>query len=384
MTRQESLIEGRWRIIETEMWDQQALDLVAPAYIRFDRQGLGEMQLTAIGASIDYRVDVRDGASVLEFSWAGFDEMDATSGRAWARIDGDTMRGKLFIHQGDESTFVARREQGLRRVAAPKASRAPGGSVAHASRGRPRQRGFRNDRSGTGQVPDRMPDGPRGPTSRSRAQARAAIYQFRIALLELAPPVWRTIQVPASYSLWDLHVAIQDSMGWLDYHLHVFRMTRPGTDTVVQIGIPDEDGFERDEPILPGWDLPIVRYFTHPGAAARYEYDFGDGWEHEVTLEAIVPRQKGRRYPYCLAGERRCPPEDCGGVGGYESLVAVMRDPAHEEYESTLRWLGGRFDPERFNAKKVKFDNPGKRWDLAFGKTEQSRRRGSRRTPRRS
>src|SRR5437867_13038752 len=93
MTRNESLIEGRWRIIETEMWDQQALDLVVPAYIRFDRQGLGEMQLIAIGASIDYRVAVHDGASVLEFSWAGFDEMDATSGRAWARIDGDTLRG---------------------------------------------------------------------------------------------------------------------------------------------------------------------------------------------------------------------------------------------------------------------------------------------------
>ena len=381
MTRHESLIEGRWRIVETEMWDQQALDLVAPAYIRFDRQGLGEMQLIAIGASIDYRVDVRDGASVLEFSWAGFDEMDATSGRAWARIDGETMRGKLFIHQGDESTFVARREAGFRRVGAPKASRAPGGAVARAPRGRPRQRGPRNDGSGTGQAPDGMPDGrsPRTDELESRAQARAAIYQFRIALLELAPPVWRTIQVPASYSFWDLHVAIQDSMGWLDYHLHVFRMTRPGTDTVVQIGIPDEDGFEGDEPILPGWDLPIARYFTHPGATARYEYDFGDSWEHEVTLEAIVPRQKGRRYPYCLAGERRCPPEDCGGVGGYESLVAVMRDPAHEEYESTLRWLGGRFDPERFNAKKVKFDNPGKRWDLAFGKTKQSLRRGSRR-----
>src|SRR5438093_310763 len=109
----------------------------APAPVRFDRQGLGEMQLIAIGASIDYRVAVHDGASVLEFSWAGFDEMDATSGRAWARIDGDTMRGKLFIHQGDESTFVARREQGLRRVAAPKASRAPGGAVARAPRGRP-------------------------------------------------------------------------------------------------------------------------------------------------------------------------------------------------------------------------------------------------------
>jgi pRiA4b ORF-3-like protein len=189
--------------------------------------------------------------------------------------------------------------------------------------------------------------------------------------------------VPGTYSFWDLHVAIQDSMGWLDYHLHRFRMTRPGTDDVVQIGIPDEDAFEGDEPILPGWDVPIASYFAYPDVAAKYEYDFGDGWEHEVTLEAIRPRQ-GLRYPRCLAGERACPPEDCGGVGGYEDLLAVMRDLTHEEYVSTLRWLsGGRFDPERFNAKRVKFDHPRKRWDLAFGKTAPSRRRGGRRTPRR-
>jgi len=117
MARHRSVIEGRWRIVETELWDQEALDLVVPAYLRFDRNGLGEMELIAISASIDYRVEQRDGAFVLEFSWSGFDEMDATSGRAWARIDGDTIRGKLFIHQGDESTFVARCERVVRRVA---------------------------------------------------------------------------------------------------------------------------------------------------------------------------------------------------------------------------------------------------------------------------
>lgn len=214
-------------------------------------------------------------------------------------------------------------------------------------------------------------------------QAAVEVYQFRIVLLEIAPPIWRTVEVPGTYSFWDLHVAIQDSMGWLDYHLHCFRMTRPGTENVMQIGIPDEDAFEGDEPILPGWDVPIASYFAHPGVAAKYEYDLGDGWEHEVTLEAIRPRQKGLRYPRCLAGERACPPEDCGGVGGYENLLAVMRDPTHEEYVSLLRWLGGdRFAPERFNAKTVKFDHPGKRWDLAFRKTAPSRRRGGRRTPR--
>jgi len=157
MARRQSLIEGRWRIVETELWDREALDLVVPAYMRFDRSGLGEMELIAIGASIDYRIEQRDGEFVLEFSWSGIDEMDATSGRAWARIDGDTMRGKLFIHQGDESTFLARRERGVRRVSTSKASRPPRGAAPHPQRGRPRQRGFRTSGARTGEVHGEAP-----------------------------------------------------------------------------------------------------------------------------------------------------------------------------------------------------------------------------------
>jgi hypothetical protein len=112
MAKGEQFVEGRWRIVETEMWDQDALDLVVPAHITFGRNGLGEMQLIAIGASIDYRVEERGGgAPVVEFSWSGFDEMDPSSGRGSATIDGDTMRGKLFIHQGDHSGFVAKRDR---------------------------------------------------------------------------------------------------------------------------------------------------------------------------------------------------------------------------------------------------------------------------------
>jgi hypothetical protein len=340
MVRGGRTIEGRWRIVETDVWNREALDLVVPAYIRFDRGGLGEMQLIAIGASVDYRVEERGGIPIVEFSWSGFDEGDATSGRGWAMVNVDTMRGKLYIHQGDESTFVAERERGLRPAAALQGRRA-------------------------------------------REVGQCDICQFKVVLLELTPPIWRTIQVPESYSFWDLHVAIQDSMPWRDYHLHRFRVNKPDTGGVVQIGIPDDDAFEGDAPILPGWEVPIAAYFTLPGAVARYEYDFGDGWQHEVTLEASVPSQKGRRYPICLAGERACPPEDCGGVGGYETLRAVMRDPTHKEYESTLRWLGGSFDPDKFDPRKLKFDDPGKRWKLAFGKPAQSQRRGGHR-PRRT
>jgi hypothetical protein len=186
--------------------------------------------------------------------------------------------------------------------------------------------------------------------------------------------IWRTLQIPETYSFWDLHVALQDAMGWLDYHLHFFRVSKPGTGETVQIGIPDDDAFEGDEPILPGWGIPVATYFPQCGAAAQYEYDFGDGWEHEVILEAMSPRQRGKRYPLCLGGARSCPPEDCGGVGGYENLLAVLRDPTHDEYESTLQWVGRRFDPEYFDPKRVKFDDPGRRWELAFEQPVRPRR----------
>lgn len=116
MAKGRRLVEGRWRIVETEMWDQEALDLVVPAHITFERNGMGEMQLIAIGASIDYRVEERGDAPVVEFSWSGFDEMDPASGRGWARVEDDTMRGKLFIHQGDESSFTAKRQSGDRKL----------------------------------------------------------------------------------------------------------------------------------------------------------------------------------------------------------------------------------------------------------------------------
>jgi hypothetical protein len=102
-------IRGKWRIVETEMWDQEALDLVVPAYIDFGLHNMGQMQLIAIGASVDYRVVERDGEVCVEFSWDGFDEGDSVSGRGWAALRSGRLEGKLFIHQGDESSFVAER-----------------------------------------------------------------------------------------------------------------------------------------------------------------------------------------------------------------------------------------------------------------------------------
>jgi hypothetical protein len=195
---------------------------------------------------------------------------------------------------------------------------------------------------------------------------RNQVYQFKVILQGIEPPIWRRIQVPASYSFWDLHVALQDSMGWDDYHLHMFRIREPRTGEVVEIGIPDDEPFE-EAACLPGWEVPIAAYFREPRARGEYEYDFGDGWEHEVILEDIVARAPRQRYPKCLDGARACPPEDCGGIGGYEDLLRITRDPSHDEYESKMEWLGRRYDPDAFDPKKVRFDDPKKRWNVAIG-----------------
>ena len=192
------------------------------------------------------------------------------------------------------------------------------------------------------------------------------IYQFKITLKEINPPIWRRILVPENYNFWDLHVAIQDAMGWLDCHLHAFRIRRKHSRTFTEIGIPNEDRFEDEPEILPGWEVPISEYFYDVGDACNYEYDFGDGWAHEVLLEGFLIMEKDQKYPKCIDGKRACPPEDCGGVPGYYNLLEILSDTSNEEYEEMVSWLGEKYEPEKFNTEEVKFDNPKKRWKRAF------------------
>lgn len=93
----------------------------------------------------------------------------------------------------------------------------------------------------------------------------------------------------------------------------------------------------------------LKKHMRREGQKFRYEYDFGDGWEHEVLLEKILPVAAGVQYPRCLKGKRACPPEDCGGAWGYEDLLKALADKNHPDHEMYLEWLGGEFDPEEFD-----------------------------------
>ena len=192
------------------------------------------------------------------------------------------------------------------------------------------------------------------------------VFQFKITLKGIKPPIWRRIQVPEIYTFWDLHVAIQDAMGWDDYHFHEFEMVEPSTGLRENIGIPAPDEvFGRE--VLPGWEEKIADFFSMENRTASYVYDFGDSWEHKIQLEKVLPREKNIKYPICIKGKRACPLEDCGGIWGYTELLEIIRNPEHEEYEERMEWLGGGFDPEHFDTAEVGFDDPDKRRKFAFG-----------------
>ncbi|MBX9890136.1 MAG: plasmid pRiA4b ORF-3 family protein [Amoebophilaceae bacterium] len=182
----------------------------------------------------------------------------------------------------------------------------------------------------------------------------STIYQFKIILKYTKPKIWRRIQVPEKYNFEDLHFSIQSAMGWEDYHLHKFEIINPKTGQKDLIGIPNDEAFLD---VIPEDKAEIAQYFLSPKDKATYEYDFGDGWQHEIVLENILPAVACVTYPQCLAGERACPPEDCGGVGGYEYLLKIIADPNHEEYEERIEWLDDDFNPEYFDHKLVNFSN---------------------------
>ncbi|MBU2213534.1 plasmid pRiA4b ORF-3 family protein [Patescibacteria group bacterium] len=186
------------------------------------------------------------------------------------------------------------------------------------------------------------------------------IYQIKISLKNISPPIWRRILIPADATFRDLHETIQLVFGWADYHLHEF-YTEKKSGVYVDGKITDLETLDGIAPWeeAPGDERKILLKDRLDGEGQRmaYTYDFGDNWEHEILMEKIEMRVKGIEYPVCIGGKRACPPEDCHGSWGYMDLLEAVSDPKHEQHEEMLEWLGidtpKDFDPDEFDIDTV-------------------------------
>jgi pRiA4b ORF-3-like protein len=197
-----------------------------------------------------------------------------------------------------------------------------------------------------------------------KAKTRSWVYELRIVLQDIRPPIWRLIQIPSTSRLSCLHDALQIVMGWTDSHLHQFEKNGK------YWGLPEH--FEDDDiDILDERRTEISTIFEAQGDSVVYVYDLGDDWRHEVVLEKILPTLDRTVRPFCLSGERHCPPEDVGGTSGYEEFLEVIFEPRHEEFEHYIKWAegpspvnrsAGRFQPEEFNVTAVNNRLSQRRW----------------------
>lgn len=198
----------------------------------------------------------------------------------------------------------------------------------------------------------------------------AQIHELKITLRGSKPPIWRRIAVPSDIRISDLHKVIQIVMGWDNYHLHQFiipnTQSKPTREELASLDWQaryekltmcrdrcwsdprmEVEGAEDERKVKLCELAPAVK------SKFIYEYDFGDGWEHEIKVVKVGPPVEGVNYPVCLAGELACPPDDSGGIWGYYGKLEILKDPKHEDYEDTLEWMGDDFDPERFDLEKV-------------------------------
>ena len=174
------------------------------------------------------------------------------------------------------------------------------------------------------------------------------IYQIKVSLKDIRPPIWRRIQVRGNTTLYKLHGILQVVMGWEDYHLHEFDIDGKNYGPP-QDGFADSLGF--DKPINEK-KVKLSEAICAENARFLYTYDLGDDWRHKLLVEKIMPEEKGQRYPVCLKGEQACPPEDCGGTWGYSDLLEALKHPDDPECRELLEWAG-EFDPEEFDLDEI-------------------------------
>jgi len=179
---------------------------------------------------------------------------------------------------------------------------------------------------------------------RATPSSALSVYQLKVTLRDSKPPIWRRIEVTSDIRLSTLHQVLQVVMGWEEAHLHQFMAHG------IYYGTPHPDfGFE----VHNEQQVSLQQVVSRAKDKLIYEYDFGDSWDHELLVEKILSLDEEKRYPVCLTGKRACPPEDCGGMWGYASLLEAIRDPEHPEHEEMMAWVGSEFDPDLFDLDEV-------------------------------
>jgi len=176
-------------------------------------------------------------------------------------------------------------------------------------------------------------------------EAKGEAYQLKVTLLDTKPPIWRRIQV-SDCTLDKLHEHIQTAMGWTNSHMHHFRIDDKLYGDPMLLAETFEELSYADSTRT---KLSDILATSDQRSRFEYEYDFGDGWLHEVLFEGRSRAEPGKRYPLCVTGARACPPEDVGGVWGYVDFLEAIADPEHEAHDDMLEWVGGKFDPEAFD-----------------------------------
>jgi hypothetical protein len=176
------------------------------------------------------------------------------------------------------------------------------------------------------------------------ARPLRSVYQLKVTLKYLRPPIWRRLLIASTANLSELHKVLQIVMGWTNSHLHDFSI---GND---QYGEPHEEFFDtmKDES-----KFRLDQLLRREKEKLLYNYDYGDGWEHEVLLEKILPFKHDMTLPLCIKGKRSCPPEDIGGIPGYAMFLEAINDSLHPEHEEMREWVGDDFDAEYFDIHEI-------------------------------
>jgi len=182
-------------------------------------------------------------------------------------------------------------------------------------------------------------------TAKQETSNLGCIYRIKVTLNGSKPPIWRRLEVSDQITLAKLHIILQVAMGWTDSHLHQFIIGK------TYYGEPDHEfGFSRT---LSEKKVKLSHLPLKEKSKFIYEYDFGDGWEHVILIEKILPVTEGSKPPVCLKGKGACPPEDIGGIWGYYEFLEAIGDPGHPEHENMIEWVGENFDPEPFDVEEV-------------------------------